>query len=249
MSDYRSSDSEYYKKYYADKGDIAYLGSKQKHESRFLVFKEWLTRELKPGAKVLDVGCGDAAFAQMMPEFEWYGVDMNIEKATVLDPARVFSQNLMEPPYPFNDSTFDAIICSEVLEHLWDLRVVHKEVKRLLKRDGTYYLSTPNFDWITNHLEHHTRLMQTPEAHWTFEHIRHYNYQTHKRFLNDCGFSIELVTGADGHYCPIIANVCRGIRDGLRRDGIEVDEYRLHQLAGEGLPQYQHTIILKAKKV
>ncbi len=256
MSDYKSSDQEYYKTYYDRTGDAAYLGEKAKNTSRMLVFQEWLRKELKPGAKILDIGCGDAIFAELMPEFEWYGVDINLERArdrlppTDLESVpRKAEQDLMKPPYPWPEKYFDAIICSEVLEHLWDLRVVHKEAKRVLKRDGLYVISTPNFDWITNHLESFRRIMQTKEAHWTFEHVRHYNYDTHKAFLNECGFVIENHTGADAHFCPVFANAARGVREGLRARGVEVDEAELHKMIGEAVPFYQHTIVLSARKV
>jgi SAM-dependent methyltransferase len=252
MSDYRENDISYYKNYYSDKGEFAYLGEKQAQTSRMQVFCDWLRDELKPGAKVLDIGCGDAVFAKLMPEFEWYGVDINIEKAKANfsgNYERCFEQDLMKPPYPFEDGAFDAIISSEVLEHLWDLRVVHREAKRLLKRDGLYVISTPNFDWITNHLEHFRRIMQESEKHWTFEHIRHLNYDTHKKFLNECGFVIENHAGADAHYCPIFHNVTTAIQAGLREQGVEIDQYLLHKFIGRGLPHYQHTIILSCRKV
>lgn len=257
MSDYGSSDQAYYKDYYARMGSAAYKGESQKLSSRMQVFCDWLRAELKPGAKVLDVGCGDAIFAELMPEFEWYGVDINTDAVNGRIPnERLRRCDLMKPPYDFEAGTFDAVICSEVLEHLWDLRVVHKEVKRLLKRDGWYFLSTPCFTWITNVLEGHQRIMQTPEAHWTFEHTRHYSYATHKRFLNDCGFMIEKHTGADGHYCPITHGICREIHYGLREQGIEVPEYLLHKFAGRSIIKqadgndinYHHTVIIGSKK-
>ncbi len=243
----RKSDIEYYQNYYSDKGEAAYLGEKLKASSRMLVFCEWMRGYLKPGDKVLDIGCGDAIFAELMPEFQWHGVDINTERASRRIPGAI-THDLMQAPYPFEERSFDCIISSEVLEHLWDLRIVHKEARRLLKRDGVYIISTPNFNWITNHLEHHKRILSVAEQHWTFEHIRHYDFLTHQKYLNDVGFVVDRHVGADAHYCPVFANVCRAIRDGLRRDGVEVNEERLHQLVGEGLPDYQHTTIIASKK-
>lgn len=259
------NDTEYYKTYYNRMGDKSYLGEKQKHTSRMLVFCEWLRAELKPGARVLDIGCGDAIFAELIPEFEWYGVDINVDRAkdriapgksmylsevhqTITDDKRLCEQDLMKPPYPWPEKYFDAVISSEVLEHVWDLRIVHKEAKRLLKREGLYVISTPNFFWLQNLLEHHTRIMSQFEQHWSVEHIRHYGFDLHKRYLNEIGFVVEKHTGADSHYDPITANICRVIRDRLREVGTEVTEEVLHKWCGEAVPHYSHTTIISARK-
>ena len=73
--------NDYYKTYYQRMGDAAYTGESRKNTSRMLVFTEWLRSYCKPGDKVLDIGCGDAIFAELMPEFDWYGIDINTEKA------------------------------------------------------------------------------------------------------------------------------------------------------------------------
>lgn len=246
MSD---SANNYYKDYYASHGDNAYLGEKMKESSRMLVFQEWLRAELKPGARVLDVGCGDAVFAELMPEFEWYGVDINVEKARTRIPSeRLREHDLMVRPYPFETGMFDAVMSSEFQEHCWDLRVVHSEVRRLLKRDGLYAISTPNFDWIANHLEHFRRILSDFDQPYTIEHIRHYSFDNHKKFLNECGFVIEKHTGSDAQYCPVFANAARAIRDGLRTQGVEVAEPLIHKWIGMGVPHYQHTIHLAARK-
>ena len=46
---------------------------------------------------------------------------------------------------PFQDNTFDIVICSEVLEHILDFRSVIKEIKRVLRPQGTFAVSVPNF--------------------------------------------------------------------------------------------------------
>ena len=45
---------------------------------------------------------------------------------------------------PFSNSTFDFIIIQDVIEHLTDLTAFYSEIKRVLKTNGTIYLSTPN---------------------------------------------------------------------------------------------------------
>lgn len=45
---------------------------------------------------------------------------------------------------PFSDSSFDIIILQDVIEHLSDIENLLNEIKRVLKPNGTIYLSTPN---------------------------------------------------------------------------------------------------------
>ena len=45
---------------------------------------------------------------------------------------------------PFKDSSFDVVISTDVLEHLYDLPGHLSEVNRLLKNDGFYIIKTPN---------------------------------------------------------------------------------------------------------
>ncbi len=243
------NDIEYYSGYYDRMGQYAYTGESQKDSSRMLVFCEWLRSYLKPGAKVLDIGVGDAIFAELMPEFEWYGIDINIDAVKGRIPNdRLQRQDLMQAPYDFDSGTFDAVICSEVLEHLWDLRIVHKEAKRLLKRDGVYVISTPKFNWLQNVVEQHQRVLSDFERHWTVEHVRHYTYETHEKFLRDVGFIVDKHTGADGHYDPITANICKVIQHRLREGGLDVPEGVLHKWCGEAVPHFAHTTIISAKK-
>jgi SAM-dependent methyltransferase len=45
---------------------------------------------------------------------------------------------------PFTDNSFDLIIIQDVIEHLTDVTDFYSEVKRVLKINGSIYLSTPN---------------------------------------------------------------------------------------------------------
>lgn len=242
-----TNDIDYYKNYYRDVN--TYTGEQWKHTSRMQVFQDWVSEYCKHGDRILDIGCGDAIFSELMPEYKWHGVDINIEKATNrLGHGFVNEHDLMKPPYAWASGYFDAIVCSEVLEHLWDLRVVHKEAKRLLKRDGVYIISTPNHDWLANHLEGFKRDLTDFTKSWTVEHIRNYTASTHQGFLNEVGFVVDKFTGADGHFDPITASICGAVYEGLKGQNTEITLETLHKWAGRGIPTLSHTVILAAKK-
>jgi len=50
-----------------------------------------------------------------------------------------------QSPFPFDDSSFDLVTAFEVIEHISDdPRSVLREIKRVLKKEGYLYISTPN---------------------------------------------------------------------------------------------------------
>gem|GEM_PF-629179 len=53
---------------------------------------------------------------------------------------------------PFTNHSFDLIIVQDVIEHLADVKDFYSEVKRVLKKNGTIYLSTPNKLSVLNFL-------------------------------------------------------------------------------------------------
>ena len=53
---------------------------------------------------------------------------------------------------PFSNHSFDLIILQDVMEHIINTKDFYSEVKRVLKNNGTIYLSTPNKYSILNFL-------------------------------------------------------------------------------------------------
>ena len=121
--------------------------------------------KLNDNDKLLDLGCGEgrhALSAYISKELKVYAVDLSIndlgttknrfneffetdnEKKT-LSLAAADAKNL-----PFQDNTFDSVICSEVLEHIHDYKSVLLEISRVLKDGGTAGISVPRFfpEWI-----------------------------------------------------------------------------------------------------
>lgn len=236
--------NDYYQDYFNKGG--SYTMSNIGVTSRVYTLLQWLNNVM-PGGKVLDVGCGDMALSRLSPKLNWTGMDINTDKAC----GDAVKHDIMSAPYPFADSSFDAVVCSEVLEHVWDMRVVHQEAHRLLKPGGYYMISTPNFDWIDNHLEGYRRIMYNPINPWTMEHIRHYNVATHVHFLNEASFNVLDYTGADaqhGEFFKDTTCLLKGllVRD-LKRDEYR-DDYRVDAVLGDMFRHQSHTICLLGQK-
>lgn len=214
-----------------------------KGSSRHLLIEEWLRSNLKSGAKVLDVGCGDGSYAEWIPEFEWTGIDIGAPRTSYKGTHIVGNVEVF--PYSVDSASQDAVVCSEVLEHLWGPENVHKEVYRVLKPGGIYILSTPNFNWIEHTLKSYSQVLYAPkQASHTKEHIRFYDLSTHLSMLQEAGFSPKDFCGADAQWGDFFQQARWELKNTMSHlsDG-EVDLF-----LGKMFRLYCHTIAVLAVK-
>lgn len=237
--------TNYYERYKETYGEEGYSMEKSKETSRVLQLSEWLTSFAPTNAKVVDVGCGDMYLAKKHPEYRWTGVDI----APDMSDGKAIKHDLMTTPYPLPGESFDVAVCSEVLEHLWDLRVVQREIARLLKPGGIYLMSTPNYEWLDHHLTGFRPLLFDPDQRHLFEHIRQYNIETHARFLHEAGFEVLDFTGADAHYGQVFKEPRNILYSELMfKHGLTLDAARIDQILGRMFPRHSHTIMVLARK-
>ncbi|GAB5356247.1 hypothetical protein AAMO2058_000274400 [Amorphochlora amoebiformis] len=138
------------------------------HEKAVLSSHKWRTAQnsagyllkfIKPGSKLLDVGCGPGTitcdFAKLVGES---GQVVAIDTSTsVLDEAKAVaesqgvsksilfeSENVYELPY--EDDTFDIVHAHQVLQHLSDPVSALSEMRRVVKPDGYVGARDADFD-------------------------------------------------------------------------------------------------------
>jgi SAM-dependent methyltransferase len=96
---------------------------------------------------LLDIGCGTGGFLRNMQTLGWnvFGVepDVNaVERGRKFNNINIFEGTLEKAAFP--DETFDAITLIHVIEHLDDPTRTLREIYRILKKDGTFVIITPN---------------------------------------------------------------------------------------------------------
>lgn len=86
--------------------------------------------------KVVDVGCGTRPYEHIFKPYaeQYIGVDLH--------PGPRVDVVAAAEDLPFEDASFDCAICSQVLEHTEDPRLVVTEMSRVLRPAGVLFLST-----------------------------------------------------------------------------------------------------------
>jgi dolichol-phosphate mannosyltransferase len=147
--------------------------------------------------KILDIGCGSSRIVQSLPQA--VGLDMQIRKLRWLRaPGRSLVQGSMNQ-LPFADETFDAVICSEVIEHIPREEIDLTDMVRVLAPGGTLVLGTPDYGrWIWRALEGlYKRVF--PQGYAT-EHINPYTRRELRRQLERLGqtvLDVQYVAGSE----------------------------------------------------
>lgn len=87
--------------------------------------------------RVLDLGCGDQPYRDELAHVDYVGLDKSPTEGGVRGAALSL---------PFVEASFDHVLSTQVLEHVWDPFQFFSEVSRVLKDGGTALITT-NMMW------------------------------------------------------------------------------------------------------
>jgi SAM-dependent methyltransferase len=100
---------------------------------------------------LLDVGCGNAPYSRLLPGWRRIGINIDAIDAT----PDVVGDGMA---LPFREGCTDAVLCSQVVEHVLDPFALVRELARVLRPGGTLILTGPMF-WS---------LHEEPHDYWRF---------------------------------------------------------------------------------
>jgi SAM-dependent methyltransferase len=157
----------------------------------FYFIRKRLYSEIKQKAlllqgEILDLGCGLKPYNKLFTGAKNYiGVDIE-------NPGHDHSKEDIDVYYdgkiiPFNDSHFNGVFFSEVLEHVFEPEALVKEINRVLQKNGLLLLTTP-FAWDEHEIP--------------FDYGRYTTYGL-RHLLEKCGFEIIEIKKT-GHYTEVI---------------------------------------------
>ena len=164
-------------------------------------------KKIKANNLLLDAGCGSQRYRKhcshliyKAQDFGQYTVDLKKSVGTDgvggKDGYKYGSLDYIGDIWNINEenNTFDAILCTEVFEHIPHPIETIKEFSRLLKKDGKLILTAPS-----NCLRH-----MDPYFFYSGFTDRWY-----EKFLNDNGFKIESITAVGDYYSWLTVEIAR----------------------------------------
>jgi SAM-dependent methyltransferase len=109
-------------------------------------FVQMFLRGRTPG-RLFDAGCGDGQFLYLMQQHGWQGKGVDFDAAAIETGKKKYGVDLAVGDFqtvPIEESTFDAVTMSHVIEHVPDPVACLDKCRRLLKPGGRLVVSTPN---------------------------------------------------------------------------------------------------------
>jgi 2-polyprenyl-3-methyl-5-hydroxy-6-metoxy-1,4-benzoquinol methylase len=145
------------------------------------------------GARVLDLGCGAGHFTRLLAE---RGADVTaadvaagaLKRTARAEPRAATA--LIEPhgPWPFGDDEFDAVWCSETIEHVADVERWLGEIRRVTRPGAGVVFTTPNHGRVSTAFAVLRRGPETvldPRS----DHLRFFSAASLRDVLEDAGFA------------------------------------------------------------
>ncbi len=113
-------------------------------ECRFDRINEYLLRELKQSARIIDIGCRVGAIMRRVAEKGYHIQGFDVAPTAIYAAKQkgldVFIGDMHNMPIKSN--SFDAAIMTEVIEHCYNFTWIC-EIKRIMKRGALVYMEVP----------------------------------------------------------------------------------------------------------
>ncbi len=141
-------------------------------------------RTLDAGTRVLDAGAGNAPYRELFTHCTYVTADWPQSEHAGGRAADILASL---DALPVADGSFQAVLCTEVLEHVADPAAVTRELRRVLSGRGRLAVTVP-FIWPL-HEEPHDYLRFTP-------------YGLH-RLLDGSGFDVNTIRSRGGYFSAL----------------------------------------------
>jgi SAM-dependent methyltransferase len=220
-----------------------------------------LENHIEPTAACLDVGCGDGRTSGVwLRDYceRYVGVDIS---PTAIKQARSIGLDARQindaSELPFEDESFDAAVCIEVLEHLFAPHEAAQEVARVLRPGGLLIATVPNAVYWRRRVDFAVLGRWNPLGDdrsvaepWRDPHIRFFTRRSLARMLKHSGFDEVAIGGHGGTFLgdiPLARRACRRRGGWVTHDWAANPVYTKLEYVLPGLLGYRlHAVARKA---
>lgn len=109
---------------------------------------EYILKTVGHKKTVLDIGCSDGYIGSLLLKNRnnVYGIDISPKKVTAAKALGVKARlvDIEKQILPYKEHTFDVVLLTDVIEHVFDTDELLERIKRILKVNGTLLITTPN---------------------------------------------------------------------------------------------------------
>lgn len=171
---------------------------------------------IHPSKKIFDIGCGEGyLLLRLKDKFdELYGLDVapsRLKEAETklkeIDSFKAFKFKFIEGnadnPLPFPNDFFDVITCIAVMEHVYDIFSLVKEMYRVLKPGGYVIAEVPNIAYLKHRISLLLGLLPVTsspynwkEVGWDGGHIHYFTMNRFCQLFESRGFQIKEKSGS-----------------------------------------------------
>jgi ubiquinone/menaquinone biosynthesis C-methylase UbiE len=178
-----------------------YETTKEKYDDEFIYGRyqineelEAMIKELKPGARILDIGSGTGHLANFFHKkgFHVTGIEPSLN---MLNYARKNFPDIefiegISSELPFQDNEFDLIFSIEVMRYPEDIMKTYKEVQRVLKKDGYFFVTHVNtFSSDFYYFFYHLKGLVKKAGNKMYQNCYFTSAEKETKNLKDVGFS------------------------------------------------------------
>jgi len=197
------SDADQFVRWYGEMAQSRFANGFTYGRHKVDVLLDEVLKELKPGARVLDVGCGTGEYVRRVQELGFVGCGIEPAEAMrklaiEMNPGSVILDGIATK-LSFPDSVFDLVICIEVLRYLHrsDGKLALREMRRVLRPGGILFLTMVNKYALDGFYIHHRirRALRGGDINVEVPHCEFVTPSELDREILEAGFSSALHRG------------------------------------------------------